>query len=53
MLSLVDPVDQMAAVLHDALEDTDLELHDLTEARVPNDARRCDRQTDAPPQRVV
>ncbi len=35
MLSLVDPVDQMAAVLHDAVEDTDLELHDLTEAGYP------------------
>jgi (p)ppGpp synthase/HD superfamily hydrolase len=35
MLSLRDPVDQMAAVLHDAVEDTDLELHDLEEAGYP------------------
>ena len=35
MLSLVDPVDQMAGVLHDAVEDTDLELHDLAEAGYP------------------
>jgi predicted kinase len=32
MLSLADPADQIAAVLHDALEDTDVELGDLTEA---------------------
>jgi hypothetical protein len=32
MLSLADPADQIAAVLHDAIEDTDLELKDLTEA---------------------
>jgi (p)ppGpp synthase/HD superfamily hydrolase len=35
MLSLVGHVDQMAAVLHDAVEDTDLELHDLAEAGYP------------------
>lgn len=35
MLSLLGPLDQMAAVLHDAVEDTDLELHDLAEAGYP------------------
>jgi (p)ppGpp synthase/HD superfamily hydrolase len=35
MLSLLDPLDQMAAVLHDAVEDTDLELDDLLEAGYP------------------
>lgn len=32
MLTLADPVAQMAAVLHDAVEDTSLELHDLADA---------------------
>jgi (p)ppGpp synthase/HD superfamily hydrolase len=31
-VALADPEDQIAAVLHDAIEDTDLELADLTEA---------------------
>lgn len=31
-VTLADPEDQIAAVLHDAIEDTDLELADLTEA---------------------
>lgn len=35
MLSLGDPADQIVAVLHDAVEDTDLELHHLVEARYP------------------
>jgi (p)ppGpp synthase/HD superfamily hydrolase len=35
MLSFRDPVDQMAAVLHDAVEDTDIALHDLAEAGYP------------------
>jgi predicted kinase len=35
MLSLADPADQIAAVLHDAIEDTDLELRDLAEAGYP------------------
>lgn len=37
MLSLRDPIDQMAGVLHDAVEDTDLELHDLEEAGYPTE----------------
>lgn len=32
MLSFFDPVEQMAAVLHDAIEDTELEIDDLVEA---------------------
>lgn len=32
MLSFGDPVAQMAAVLHDAVEDTHLELHNLVDA---------------------
>ena len=32
-----EPVDQMAAVLHDAVEDTDLKLGDLAEAGFPDD----------------
>ena len=32
MLTLADLEDQIAAVLHDAIEDTDLELADLTDA---------------------
>jgi hypothetical protein len=32
MLRLGDPADQIAAVPHDAVEDTDLELHHLVEA---------------------
>lgn len=32
MLTLADPFAQMAAVLHDAVEDTHLELHDLADA---------------------
>jgi len=35
MLSFLDPVDQMAAALHDSVEDTDLELHDLVDADYP------------------
>jgi len=35
MLAFADPADQIAAVLHDAVEDTDLELADLTEAGYP------------------
>lgn len=31
MLSFADPADQIAAVLHDAIEDTDLELEDLAQ----------------------
>ncbi|MGH9216633.1 MAG: hypothetical protein ACRDZS_10295, partial [Acidimicrobiales bacterium] len=37
MLSFLDPVEQMAAVLHDAIEDSDLELSDLVEAGYPAD----------------
>jgi hypothetical protein len=32
MLSFADPAEQIAGVLHDAVEDTDLELRDLAEA---------------------
>ena len=35
MLAFVDSVDQMAAVLHDVVEDTEVELHDLEEAGYP------------------
>jgi (p)ppGpp synthase/HD superfamily hydrolase len=35
MLTLRDSVAQMAAVLHDAIEDTNLELHDLVDAGYP------------------
>jgi guanosine-3',5'-bis(diphosphate) 3'-pyrophosphohydrolase len=37
MLSLLDPVEQMAAVLHDVIEDTTLEIDDLVEAGYPAD----------------
>jgi (p)ppGpp synthase/HD superfamily hydrolase len=37
MLTLLDPIDQMAAVLHDAVEDTDLQLHHLAEAGYPTE----------------
>jgi (p)ppGpp synthase/HD superfamily hydrolase len=37
MLTCRHPVDQMAAVLHDAVEDTDLELRDLVEAGYQSD----------------
>ncbi|HXW34557.1 MAG TPA: hypothetical protein VEJ87_08250 [Acidimicrobiales bacterium] len=32
MLTFGEPVEQMAAVLHDTIEDTDLQLHDLERA---------------------
>jgi (p)ppGpp synthase/HD superfamily hydrolase len=32
MLGFTDPVEQMASVLHDAIEDTDLSIDDLVEA---------------------
>ncbi len=35
MLSFVEPAEQMAAVLHDAIEDTELELDDLVAAGYP------------------
>ena len=37
MLTLLDPIDRMAAVLHDAVEDTDLQLHHLAEAGYPTE----------------
>jgi len=37
MMGCRDPIDQMAAVLHDVVEDTDIELGDLVEAGMPND----------------
>jgi (p)ppGpp synthase/HD superfamily hydrolase len=37
MLSLQDPSDQIAAVLHDAVEDTELELRNLVQAGYPPD----------------
>ena len=37
MMEFREPVDQMAAVLHDAVEDTDLTLGDLAEAGFPDD----------------
>ncbi len=36
-MEFCDPVDQMAAVLHDAVEDTDLILGDLAAAGFPDD----------------
>ena len=36
-LSLSDPVEQMAAVLHDTIEDTELEVQDLVTAGYPAD----------------
>lgn len=36
MIGLREPVDQMAAVLHDVVEDTDRELRDLVEAGFPD-----------------
>ena len=35
MLSLADPTDQIAAVLHDVVEDTDVELRHLARAGYP------------------
>ena len=35
MLTLDDPADQIVAVLHDVIEDTDLELRDLEDAGYP------------------
>jgi (p)ppGpp synthase/HD superfamily hydrolase len=37
MMECSDPVDQMAAVLHDVVEDTDIELGDLIDAGFPDD----------------
>jgi hypothetical protein len=37
MLTLLNPIDQMAAVLHDTVEDTDLQLHHLSEASYPTE----------------
>jgi hypothetical protein len=37
MMEFCDPVDQMAAVLHDVVEDTDIGLRDLVEAGFPGD----------------
>jgi len=37
MMGCLDPIDQMAAVLHDVVEDTEIELGDLVEAGFPND----------------
>lgn len=37
MLSLGDPADQIVAVLHDAVEDTDLELRHLVQAGYPTE----------------
>jgi (p)ppGpp synthase/HD superfamily hydrolase len=37
MMEFRDPVDQVAAVLHDVVEDTVIELGDLVEAGFPND----------------
>jgi (p)ppGpp synthase/HD superfamily hydrolase len=35
MLGFLDPIEQMAAVLHDTIEDTSLEINDLVEAGYP------------------
>jgi (p)ppGpp synthase/HD superfamily hydrolase len=35
MLGFFDPIEQMAAVLHDTIEDTSLEINDLVEAGYP------------------
>jgi len=37
MIEFLDPVDQMAAVLHDVVEDTDCDLRDLVDGGFPND----------------
>jgi (p)ppGpp synthase/HD superfamily hydrolase len=37
MLAFADSVDQMAAVLHDVVEDTEVELHDLEEGGYPSE----------------
>ncbi len=37
MIEFFDPVDQMAAVLHDVVEDTDCEIRDLTDRGFPKD----------------
>lgn len=37
MLRFAEPVEQMAAVLHDAIEDTELERDDLVEAGYPTE----------------
>jgi (p)ppGpp synthase/HD superfamily hydrolase len=37
MMEFREPVDQMAAVLHDAVEDTHIKLGDLAEAGFPDD----------------
>ena len=37
MLRFMDPVEQMASVLHDVIEDTDVSIDDLVEARYTAD----------------
>lgn len=37
MIEFLDPVDQMAAVLHDVVEDTDREIRDLVDRGFPKD----------------
>lgn len=37
MIEFLDPVDQMSAVLHDVVEDTDCDLRDLVDGGFPND----------------
>jgi (p)ppGpp synthase/HD superfamily hydrolase len=37
MIEFIDPVDQMAAVLHDIVEDTDREIRDLAHDGFPTD----------------
>jgi len=37
MIEFLDPVDQMAAVLHDVVEDTDREIRDLVDRGFPKE----------------
>jgi (p)ppGpp synthase/HD superfamily hydrolase len=41
MLCFLDPVEQMAAVLHDAIEDTELTIDDLVRAGYPANVVAC------------
>ncbi len=53
MLQFADPVDQMAAVLHDVIEDTEITLDTLRRHRVSTRSCRRDRRSDAPLPRLL